>query len=351
MSFHPLVYSMKKPTTFFLLLAMSLISCADQTSQPEIMTVTGPISPSTLGETLSHEHVMVDWIGADSTGTHRWDRDSVVDVVRPWLKDIKELGVKSFVDCTPAYLGRDPLVLKRLSEETGLNILTNTGYYGAVDNKFIPEHAYSETAEELARRWIDEFENGIDDTGVQPGFIKIGVKEEGELSNLHRKLITAAGMTHKKTGLVIKSHTGGDVPAFGQIEVLQEMDVSPAAFIWTHAQNASLEKNLDAARTGVWVSLDGVNISNADEDEGNTNSYVERLKAFKEAGLLNKVLLSHDAGWYDVGAPAGGGFRSYTDIHEFLIPALEENGFSGDDIKTLLIDNPATAFEIGVREE
>lgn len=351
MSFHPLVYSMKKPTTFFLLLVMSFISCADQTSQPEIMTVTGPISPSALGETLSHEHVMVDWIGADSTGAHRWDRDSVVDVVRPWLKEIKELGVKSFVDCTPAYLGRDPLVLKRLSEATGLNILTNTGYYGAVDNKFIPEHAYSETAEELARRWIDEFENGINDTGVQPGFIKIGVKEEGELSKLHRKLITAAGMTHKKTGLVIKSHTGGDVPAFEQIEVLQEMGVSPAAFIWTHAQNGSLEKNLEAAGTGAWVSLDGVNISNADEDEGNKNSYVERLKAFKEAGLLNKVLLSHDAGWYDVGEPAGGSFRSYTDVHEFLIPALKENGFSGDDIKTLLIDNPANAFEIGLREE
>ncbi|MFO8000484.1 MAG: phosphotriesterase [Marinilabilia sp.] len=315
------------------------------------MTVTGPISPSELGETLSHEHIMVDWIGADSTGNHRWDRDSVVDVVRPWLMEIKELGVESFVDCTPAYLGRDPLVLKRLSEETGLNILTNTGYYGAVDNKFIPEHAYSESAEELARRWIDEFENGIDDTGIKPGFIKIGVKVEGELSGLHRKLITAAGLTHKKTGLVIKSHTGGDMPAFEQINILQDMGISPAAFIWTHAQNGSLEKNLEAAKKGAWVSLDGVNISNADEDEGNKDVYIDRLKAFKDADLLNRVLLSHDAGWYDVGQPGGGEFRSYSDIHEFLGPALKATGFTNDDIKTLLIENPATAFKIQVLEE
>lgn len=340
---------MKKTIAIFL--TMLLISCMDKDPQPEVMTVTGPVPPSELGQTLSHEHIMVDWIGADSTGTHRWDRDSVVDVVLPSLMEIKELGVESFVDCTPAYLGRDPLVLKRLSEETGLNILTNTGYYGAVDNKFIPEYAYSVTAEELARRWIDEFENGIDDTDVKPGFIKIGVKVEGELSKLHRKLISAAGLTHKKTGLVIKSHTGGDVPAFAQINVLQKMDVSPAAFIWTHAQNGSLEKNLEAAKKGAWVSLDGVNISNADEDEGNKNLYIDRLKAFKDADLLNRVLLSHDAGWYDVGQSDGGDFRNYSDIHKLLVPALKENGFTEEEIKTLLIENPATAFKIQVREE
>ena len=330
-------------------LAILLVSCSEQSPQTQVMTVTGPIAPSEMGQTLSHEHVMVDWIGADSTGHHRWDRDSVVDRLLPQLKKIQKLGVESFVDCTPAYLGRDPLVLKRLAEETGLNILTNTGYYGAVNNKFIPDHARSETAETLARRWIDEFENGIDNTGIKPGFIKICVKVEGQLSKLHRKLIAAAGLTHQETGLVIKSHTGGDVPAFEQIDVLQDMGVSPSAFIWTHAQNGSLEKNLEAARKGAWVSLDGVNISHAEEKEGNKDFYINRLKAFQEADLLDRVLLSHDAGWYDVGQPGGGGFRSYNDIHEFLVPALQENGFKENEIQTLLIDNPATAFKIQVR--
>lgn len=342
---------MKNTLGVFVSLVLLLFSCQDQSSDPVIMTVTGPVSPSELGQTLSHEHVMVDWIGADSTGTHRWDRDSVVDVVLPWLMEIKELGVESFVDCTPAYLGRDPLVLKRLSEESGLKMLTNTGYYGAADNNFIPGHANSESAEELARRWIAEFETGIGESGIKPGFIKIGVREDRELSGLHRKLITAAGLTHLETGLVIKSHTGGDAPAFDQLDVLQKMEVSPAAFIWTHAQNGSLEKNLDAARLGAWVSLDGVNISGADEPEGNKDFYLDRLKAFKEEGLLDKVLLSHDAGWYDVGQSEGGDFRSYNDIHEHLVPALKENEFPDDDIKTLLVDNPATAFRIQVHEE
>lgn len=59
------------------LFALTLYSCSDEPSaseiEPQIMTVTGPIPIAELGTTLAHEHVLVDWIGADSTGYHRWD--------------------------------------------------------------------------------------------------------------------------------------------------------------------------------------------------------------------------------------------------------------------------------------
>ena len=35
---------------------------------PQIMTVTGPVAPAQMGQTLIHEHVLVDFIGADKTG-------------------------------------------------------------------------------------------------------------------------------------------------------------------------------------------------------------------------------------------------------------------------------------------
>jgi predicted metal-dependent phosphotriesterase family hydrolase len=62
--------------------------------------------------------------------------------------------VKTFFDCTPAYLGRDPLQLRELSEKTGIQILINTGYFGARDNLFIPPSAFDATAEDIARAWI-----------------------------------------------------------------------------------------------------------------------------------------------------------------------------------------------------
>lgn len=36
---------------------------------------------------------------------------------------------------TPAYLGKDPELLLKLSELSGLQIVTKTGYYGARNDK------------------------------------------------------------------------------------------------------------------------------------------------------------------------------------------------------------------------
>lgn len=316
------------------------------------MTVSRPVPSGEMGQSLTHEHILVDWIGARQSGPHRWDRDSVAERALPYLMEIRELGVATFIDCSPAYLGRDPHLLKYLSEKTGLHILTNTGYYGAVENRFIPPHAWDETAEELAGRWTREYEDGIEGTDVRPGFIKIGVKEDSLLSELHTKLIRAAAIAHKKTGLVIKSHTGGDLPAFEQIELLNRENVSPEAFIWTHAQNGSLERQLEAARQGAWISFDGVDVSSSgtDGETGNLDWYVSRLAEFKKAGLLEKVLISHDAGWYDAGEPGGGGYRGYADIHRYLIPALRNRGFTPGEIDILISVNPARAFTVKVRQ-
>jgi phosphotriesterase-related protein len=66
--------------------------------------------------------------------------------------------------------------------------------------------------------------------------------------------------------------------------------------------------------------------------------------ALKEAGYLNRVLISHDAGWYSPGEASGGDFRGYTDIFSSLIPALQERNFTQEDFEQLLVKNPIEAF-------
>ena len=183
----------------------------------------------------------------------------MIERALPFLLEAKEKGVKTFFECTPAYLGRDPLLLKELSEKTDINIVTNTGYYGAVNNKFIPEHAFNDTPEEIARIWIDEFNNGIDGTDILPGFIKIGVERNEILSPIHTKIIKAAAIAHKATGLTIVSHTGNDGPAFAQLEILKDEGIAPEAFVWTHAQNGTFNGYIKAAKQGCWISIDNVN--------------------------------------------------------------------------------------------
>jgi len=322
-----------------------LMSCTQKTEQL-IMTVNGPVPASQIGISLSHEHVLVDFIGADSTGYHRWDKEEVVKKVKPFLVEIQNYKVRTLMECTPAYLGRDPWLLKALSGQTGMHLLTNTGYYGAHSNRFIPAEILQMSAAELSRIWVNEFENGIEGSGVKPGFIKIGVDGTDLLSEEHLKLITAAVLTHQKTGLAIASHTGPDGPAFEQISVLQSHNIDPSAFIWVHAQHGSLEGNIRAAKLGAWISLDNINLNIEAGSTYDVQWYAKRIHELKNAGFLEQVLISHDAGWYKPGETKGGTFRGFTGIFTHLIPALEDRGFSKEDIHVLLEVNPGNAFAI-----
>lgn len=308
-----------------------------------VITVNGRISTSSIGACLIHEHFLVDFIGADKISGGRWNQKEVVKKVLPFLLEAKKLGVKTIFDCTPAFLGRDVVLQKMLADKSGLHIITNTGYYGAMGNKYLPGDAFSETHVQIAGRWIDEFKNGIEHTSIKPGFIKIGV-DEGPLSQLHQKLVRAAAQTHLETGLTICSHTGPALAAFEQIELLQKMGVHPSAFVWTHAQGEQDRSlHIKAARKGAWVSLDGIGW-------GNFEKYVDSIDNLKTAGLLHKVLISNDAGWYKPGEKDGGNFTGYTNIFTALLPLLKKKGFTKKDRELLLVKNPAQAFAIRVRK-
>jgi len=309
----------------------------------QIMTVNGAIHPRTMGTTLIHEHFLVDFVGATEITNDRWDRAEVKKRVLPYILEAKKAGVKTIFDCTPAYLGRDPVLLRMLAKEAGINIVTNTGYYGALDNKHLPLHALSDTAESLALRWIREFKIGIDGTGVKPGFIKIGVDSKNNLSDMHVKLVKAAALTHLSTGLTICSHTGPANAAFEQLDILQQQGVSPSAFVWVHAQEEKDKLYFEKAATmGAWVSLDGIGWGDVDE-------YVDILVRMKNNGSINRILISHDAGWYKPNEPDGE-FKGFTTIFNELIPKLRRNNFTQKDIDILLVQNPIAAFKIKVKK-
>ncbi|HWQ93492.1 MAG TPA: phosphotriesterase [Clostridia bacterium] len=313
-----------------------------------IMTVAGPVPPAKLGLSLPHEHVLVDFIGADKIKPGRYLTDDAFKTILPHLKKARELGCASIMECTPAYLGRDALLLRRLAAGSGLHIITNTGYYGASDNKFLPAHALSETADQLGKRWIQEWTGGIDGTGVRPGFIKIGVGGQS-LSPLHRKLVQAAGRTHRATGLTIASHTGPANLAIEQLDTLKTEGIAPSAFIWVHAQaEPDPARCLQVAERGCWISYDGFSPKD-------TERYLEIIDRLQRAGRLNQLLLSHDAGWFTPGEPDGGKFRPFVDLFQTFFPKLRERPADADGQNTetlihqIMVKNPARAFTRQVR--
>jgi phosphotriesterase-related protein len=319
------------------------IGCSVSNKQPLIQHVNGTQKVSSNDIWLTHEHILVDFVGADSIQPNSWNHETVIREVFPFLEDLKEFKVNYFVDATPNYLGRDVLLLKEIANRTGIRIITNTGLYGARNDKFIPEYAWKMTAENLAGMWISEFENGIDGTSIKPGFIKIGIDNADTLSPMHEKLVRAAALTHLKTGLTIASHTGKAEGLWPQLKILKEEGVSPEAFIWVHAQSENNNDNyLKAAKMGCWIILDGLGWE--------LDKHVEKILFAKQNGILSRILISHDAGWYDPQKKESQNIKAYTNIFTKLYPELKSKGFSEDEFKLLISVNPSKAYAIKLRK-
>lgn len=324
------------------LCAAGVVFSGSEGAADTVVTVTGPVEASRLGQALTHEHVMCDFVGAAEAGTHRYDAEEVVRVMRPYLEELRRRGVVAFVDCTPAYIGRDVKVLRRLSELTGIRILTNTGYYGAAGDKFVPRHAYEESAAQLAARWVLEWRDGIDGTDVRPGFIKIGV-DAGPLSAVDRKLVEAAALAHLETGLTIACHTGEATAAIEVLEAVRKAGVSPEALIVVHADAIADEAAImRIAQAGAWVGVDGVGPQTIQK-------HLRLITSLTREGYGDRILVSHDAGWYNVGQPNGGAVRPYTTVSDLLVPALRQLITEGA-VHDLLVANPARAFRVMVRK-
>ena len=108
----------------------------------------------------------------------------------------------------------------------------------------------------------------------------------------------------------------------------------PGAFVWVHAQNEKdRELHVSAARRGAWVEFDGVGETSLDE-------HAALVLHMRAQGLLGRVLVSQDAGWYHVGEAGGGTFRPFTTMFERFLPMLRRAGLSAAEKRQLIVDNP-----------
>ncbi|MHB1317938.1 MAG: phosphotriesterase family protein [Anaerolineae bacterium] len=308
-----------------------------------VYTVNGPVAPDTLGTTLIHEHVMVDFGGAAITGPHRWDRDEVVGVMQPYLQEIASQGVGSLVECTPAYLGRDPELLRRLSTLTGLHIITNTGLY---KEPYLPDWAFALDPASLAQRWIAEFASGIGETGIKPGFIKIAVNPS-ELLPIQRTIVRAAAITHRSTGLSVMAHTGNAQAAHESLDLVEAEKMPPARYIIAHADQIGagvmpgdegwadvLASHQGLLERGAWLEYDSIGW-------GPSARHVALLVAMLELGYESQLLISQDAGWYHVGEPGGGKVQPLAGLIDDFVPAMRAAGVDTATMMRLVVDNPA----------
>ena len=192
-----------------------------------INSVTGPLKRSELGVITPHEHIFInlsaffeerplrdienpatemvkmEHLGQLNRDPYALKDNLTMDDYDTQLKEIirfKKSGGNTIVDATMPGIGRDPQMLKKISEESGLNVIMGTGYYVTSTH---PEAMKSMTIEEIAEEMIKEINVGVD--GVKAGVIgEIGVSEI--FDDAEERVLRASAIAHKKTGVGVLVH-------------------------------------------------------------------------------------------------------------------------------------------------
>jgi phosphotriesterase-related protein len=309
---------------------------------PILQTLKGPVSTDSLGLMLPHEHLFVDLRGPIAPNYGEAEPEAVAHLMKPYLDAIEAAGVTAFVDCAPVGVGRNITALKYLADRTPIHIVAPTGVY---KQGFIPSEWLDLSAEALADIWIGELTEGIEGTGIKAGFIKVALIDDGPTA-IEARNLRAAAIASKTTGAVIGSHTIGGKAARAELDILESAGQDLSRFIWIHAYSEpDMSIHLEAARRGAWIEFDAIGAPYQDQDQ-----LVDYTLQLVEDGYADQILLSHDAGWYEVGSPDGvpqpNGVRGFTALMDKFIPALRARGLSETDIGQLTVINPARAFGI-----
>jgi phosphotriesterase-related protein len=125
---------------------------------------------------------------------------------------------------------------------------------------------------------------------------------------------------------------------------LKDEGVAGGAWVWVHAQTEKdTEIHARAAAQGAWLEFDGIGPQSVEQ-------HVILVLDMNRRGLLDRVMVSHDAGWYRVGEPGGGAFRAFDTVFTKFLPAVKQAGLTDAEIRQITMTNPAKAFAVGVRK-
>ena len=341
----------------------------------KVQTVLGPIEPSDMGVTLTHQHLVfaqgrvrrtpeeasrrsyadrpftIDMIGkADTLWYINAANGQVYDEVEATqtIGDFMLAGGHTVVDTTNWDLGRDPLALARISRATGLNIVMGSGHYVPVGH---PPDMDDRTEDEIFERIVRDLTVGVGDTGIKSGVI-------GELGSVHPltdvqlKNLRAGARAHAETGAPVSIHPGDhDDSHLAILDILDKAGCPPERVImghlcWTIDDPETL---LRIAETGCFLEFDtfGFEASSMEYEGVYSDSLtdvqnIERLEYLVGADYGDRVLVSQDVcmKWWQ--APYGG--KGQAHVLENIVPHMRARGWTQAQLDAMLIHNPAKAL-------
>ena len=337
----------------------------------DIQSVIKPLKKSELGIVAPHEHVLLDLTafyqalpvpGVDDPATQKvemWNlgilsrdcyalKDNLLldneEVAIRELNFFKNAGGTTVVDASLPGIGRSPQGLARIAKETGLNIIMGTGFYVGETH---PKGLDAMTEAEIGELMVQELTQGVD--GVRAGYIgEIGISEI--FDDKERRVLRAAAIAHHKTGAAINVHinpwtTNGIEAA----DILLAAGVNPKRICISHVDVENREEYILALlKKGVYIEFDNFGKEYYIRREVRNSGYgnfvhdtqrVALLKKLIDQGYLSQLLLTCDLCLKNLLHCYGG--WGYDHVLINIVPMMEDEGITNEQIQTMLTKNPA----------
>ena len=360
----------------------------------KITTVRGDIAPETLGQTTMHEHticnlgLLVDGIRMlspeqppefklenfhilrDGTflSSEGYEFQEDVQFLANELLAFKNAGGLSVVDASPIGLRGGPLKMKLAAELADVNIICATGLYYA---DAWPDEFTGKDSGYMADVFRRELNEGIEGTGVKPGFLKCALNTEtdGKIDEREMTVFKACAEVAAETGMSMHVHNANPLTSdliVGAVDTaIDECGVKPERILMLHTDSFLTDvygipdyiSNIDAVKTvnvdlhlqlldkdvnisfDSWGSPQDMPMYKLPDDYERIKGLVELIKR----GYASQIVTGHDSVGKFYGTQMGNyGFtRAITFIPSILAVADIGKEDAEDICKKLFIENPA----------
>jgi phosphotriesterase-related protein len=319
---------------------------------PKVPTTSGEIDAAELGPVLMHEHVFLrtEALQLGWPGFGGWDAEAEVAAARERLRGLSLAGVGAILDMTVPGLYRDPALVARAAEGTGLKVMFATGFYTYDTLPFPFQYRGrgkildddDQTLESLFERDVT---TGIGDTGFRAAVLKIVTDAPGMTPDVERLAIAVANV-HARTGTPVCTHAHAPSQRGLQQQILAARGADLGRVMIGHSNESTdlgyLEQIID---NGSYLGWDRCGLAVAVP----LDEQLHTLAGLCERGYAGRVMLSHDkASFTDWFTSAEQDFVlpdwQFGYIHTALLPGLRERGVTDEQIEQMLVGNPRDFF-------